>query len=512
MSEPAVGTPIIIDIGSAYVKVGYAGDSEPRFIFPCITGTEKYQTVMVDVNARNLYVGKDAMKMRGVLKLERPIERGQIQDWNDYYEILNHIFYNLLRLESVSDYPVIYIEHPFVPNETKEYIARVLFETHNVKSLVMVPSPLLSIFSVGLTTGLVVESGDGVTWVVPIVNGQIMTQATQRLYLAGEDVNHNFKSLLMREGINLGASALQQIIQEIKEKNCYIVLDPNNPNKTADALEYSMPDGSIVKIPNRVLYEAPEVLFQPGMLGYNVMNIPQATIYSLQMMDQNYWGELLSHVILSGGNLSYSGFEERFKQDLKNSLSQLGPIPKPISEQEIENQAKQGLQPVQGKAKQTDTCPQCGELVDLSENKEFCPHCGAKMKVPEISIDLNMGKKEGKKNKEKPEKLVCPHCDKEIADETSKFCPYCGKNVPAEPDVEAVEEMVKQAPEAEEFSGVYDESEEIINFFIPDNLQTAIFNGASILGSLPSFKELFITKTEFESNKDLLYRDISEIL
>ncbi|MGV9199735.1 MAG: double zinc ribbon domain-containing protein [Promethearchaeia archaeon] len=508
MSEPAEGTPIIIDIGSAYVKVGYGGDPEPRFIFPCITGTEKYQTVMVDVNARNLYVGDDAMKMRGVLKLERPIERGQIQDWNDYYEILNHIFYNLLRLESVANYPVIYIEHPFVANETKEYIARVLFETHGVKSLVMVPSPLLSIFSVGLTTGLVLESGDGVTWIVPIIDGQIMTQATQRLYLAGMDVNHNFKSLLMREGINLGASALEQIIQEIKEKNCYMVLDPDNPSKTRDALQHSMPDGSIVEIPNRVLYEAPEVLFQPEMLGYNMMNITQATIHSLQMMENTYWGELLSHIVLSGGNLSYSGFIERFKQELRKSLPQLGSIPKPAKSREVSKE----LQPVQGKEKKTDTCPKCGELVDLSEDKDFCPHCGAKMKVPEISLDLDLGGRKEKKKKEVPNELFCPHCEKEITDTTSKFCPYCGKNIPEEPDLESVEDMVRGAPEAEEFSGFYDEAEEIINFYIPNNLQTAIFNGASILGSLPSFQQLFITHTEFQKNKNLLYRDISEIL
>ncbi|MFO8017971.1 MAG: zinc ribbon domain-containing protein [Promethearchaeia archaeon] len=513
MSEPEEGTPIIIDVGSAYVKVGYAGDSEPRYIFPCITGTEKYQTVMVDVDARNLYVGNDAMNMRGVLKLERPIERGQIQDWNDYYEILNHIFYNLLRLESVAEYPVIYVEHPFVAKETKEYIARVLFETHSVKSLVMVPSPLLSMFSIGLTTGLVVESGDGVTWTVPIIDGQIMEQATQRLYLAGIDVNHNFKSLLMREGINLDASALEQIIQEIKEKNCYMVLDPDNPNETRDALEYSMPDGSIIQIPNHILYEAPEVLFQPGMLGYNMKNITQATIYSLQMMEKTYWGDLLSHIVLSGGNLSYSGFTERFKQELKKSLPQLGPIPKPAGSKEIgTTQEKQGLQPVEGKEKKTDTCPKCGELIDLSDDNEFCPQCGAKMKIPKIPIAINMEDEKGAKKEETPEELICPHCNKKITDSTSRFCPYCGKNIPEEPDLGPVEEKVEKAPEAKEFTGFYEESENIIKFYIPENLQTSIFDGASILGSLPSFQRLFITQEDFQQNKDLLYRDISEIL
>ena len=69
----APGIPIIIDLGSAYTKVGFAGDKRPRYIFPTITGKEKYKAVMVDVGARNIYVGDDAMRMRGVLKMKHPI-------------------------------------------------------------------------------------------------------------------------------------------------------------------------------------------------------------------------------------------------------------------------------------------------------------------------------------------------------------------------------------------------------------------------------------------------------
>ena len=86
MPIPVPGTPIIIDIGSAYVKIGFASESSPRFVFPCITGTEKYKSIMVDVGARSVYVGNDAMRMRGVLKVKYPIQRGVIMDWNEYCE------------------------------------------------------------------------------------------------------------------------------------------------------------------------------------------------------------------------------------------------------------------------------------------------------------------------------------------------------------------------------------------------------------------------------------------
>ncbi|MHA1488270.1 MAG: zinc-ribbon domain-containing protein [Promethearchaeota archaeon] len=520
MESAPPGTPIILDIGSAYVKVGFAGDPKPREVFPCITGTEKYQTVMVDSGQKNVYVGHEAMKMRGVLKVKYPIQRGEITDWNDYYQILNYIFYTLLRIENLSNYPILYIENLFVPQETKEYIARVLFETHGVQSLLMVPAPLLTLISVGITTGLVVESGDGTTWSVPIINGKILHQGVQKLNLAGTDINNSLKTLLMREGINISSSAVNEIIKDIKEKNCYLILDPDKPPKSTESYRFPMPDGSNIEIPNHVFFEAPEVLFQPSMIGSNTLNIPQAVIASLHSIENVYWGDLLSHIVLSGGNLTYSGFEERFQAELNQLVPQLGPIPKPKPKhQKIELKQEAKLIDMEGINKNEDTCPQCGNLVDLSDGKTTCPFCGANMSLPKISISLNNVKV---KEKSKLNANKCPHCGKEIFDKTSLFCPYCGKVIESteiasldEKSLGSTEipvskkEKIEKAPPNE--LSEYFEPSNLVYFYIPDNLQYTAFNGAAILGSLPSFKKLFITHEQFSLNKELLYRDISEI-
>ncbi|MBD3194873.1 MAG: zinc-ribbon domain-containing protein [Candidatus Lokiarchaeota archaeon] len=509
MSLPPSGTPIIIDLGSAYVKVGFAGESEPRYIFPCITGTEKYTSVMVDVDARNVYVGEDAMRMRGVLKVSHPIQRGNIMDWDEFYQILNHIFYNLLRIESFENYPILYVEAPFVSNEIKEFVARVLYETHQVKSIIMVPSPILSCFSVGLTTGLIIESGDGTTWIVPIINGQIIYKSVQRLNLAGMDISHNLKSLMMREGISLSSSASDEIIKELKEKNCYFVLDPDNPPEIQrDNISYPMPDGSTVEIPHHILYEAPEVLFEPTMIGSNSQNVANAVISCLQSIDRDYWGDLLSHIVLSGGNLMHSGFEERLKFELDRLLPQLGEIPKPHEDEFNKNEANQ-LKPVMTAAKKDkDNCPKCGTLVDLSDGKTTCPQCDADLNLPQISLDIDSQNPDTAKGV-----IKCPLCNKEIKDKDSAFCPYCGFNLE--------DKKLESAPPpkstptipsvASEFEDSTDKSRKIIKFFVPNNLLHAIFNGAAILGSLPSFRNLFITQEEFQANKDVLYRDISQV-
>jgi len=507
MALPLPGTPIIIDIGSAYVKIGFAGEPGPRFVFPCITGTEKYKSVMVDVSARSIYVGNDVSRMRGVLKIKHPLIRSEIMDWESYYEILNYIFYSLLRVENLSQYPVFYCEPPFMNRETKEYIARVFFETHQVGSLIMMQTPLLSLFSVGLTTGLVIESGDGLTWVVPILNGQIIQHAVQKIPIAGIDVNQNLKGLLMREGTSISSSAADEIIQDIKEKNCYFVLDPSKPLTTEEMFSVSMPDGSTISVPTYILYQAPEVLFNPGMLGYgNIMNIPQAVIASLRAIDNHYWYDLLSHIVFAGGNLSYSGFQERFESELDPLLPQLGSIPKPIAPLSAVKSELIKLQAVEISKKKEDTCPNCGAFINLSDGKKLCPSCGGVLILPEIKIGTP-----GEAEQKRPEKGICPHCKKDIVDTDSLFCPYCGKPIESLETTSLPEEVIEKTP-AQEFSEFIGSANKILKFFVPDNLQFAIFNGAAILGSLPSFQQLFITYEQFQTNKELLYRDISEIL
>ncbi len=506
MALPLPGTPIIIDIGSAYVKIGFAGEPGPRFVFPCITGTEKYKSVMVDVSARSIYVGNDVSRMRGVLKIKHPVSRGEIMDWESYYEILNYIFYSLLRIEDLSQYPMFYCESPFMHKETKEYIARLFFETHRINSLIMMPTPLLSLFSVGLTTGLVIESGDGLTWIVPIINGTIVQHAVQKLPLAGIDVNQNLKSLLMREGVSIASSAADEIIQEIKEKNCYFVLDANKPIKSGDMFGVPMPDGSSINVPTYILYQAPEVLFNPAMLGYsNVMNIPQAILTSLRNIDSLYWYDLLSHIVFSGGNLSYSGFQERFEAELDLVLPELGAIPKPVTPLSAVKSELIKLQAVEISKKKEDTCPQCGAFVDLSDGKNLCPSCGSVLVLPEIKI----GKQED--STQKTIKGNCSYCGKEVPDSDSAFCPYCGKPLESLETSNIPKDLGKKSA-AQEFSESIKSASKVLKFFVPDNLQYAIFNGAAILGSLESFRKLFITYDQFQVNRELLYRDISEIL
>lgn len=60
--------PIVMDMGSLFMKAGYAGDDAPRAEFETTVGRPRHQGVMVGMGQKDAYVGKEATGKINVIK------------------------------------------------------------------------------------------------------------------------------------------------------------------------------------------------------------------------------------------------------------------------------------------------------------------------------------------------------------------------------------------------------------------------------------------------------------
>jgi centractin len=145
---------------------------------------------------------------------------------------------------------VLLTEAPLNPRKNRDRVAQIFFETFNIPALYMSVQAVLSLYASGRTTGVVLDSGDGVTHVVPVYEGFSMPQAIQRIDLAGRDITRYLQLLLRKSGYCFTTSAELEIVSKVKEKCCYLALNPTKEeNDTFHITEdFKLPDGQTIKL------------------------------------------------------------------------------------------------------------------------------------------------------------------------------------------------------------------------------------------------------------------------
>ncbi|KAK5201025.1 centractin- actin- protein of the dynactin complex, partial [Cryomyces antarcticus] len=184
---------------------------------------------------------------------------------------------------------------------------------------------VLSLYASGRTTGIVLDSGDGVSHAVPVFEGFAIPSSIRRIDVAGRDVTEHLQLLLRKSGYVFHTSAEKEVVRDIKEKTSYVSLDPKKEAKdwmggagraTGKSTEYTLPDGKKLKIESE-RFQAPEILFDPEIIGLEYPGIHQIVVDAINRTDMDLRKALFGNIVLSGGSTLTRGFGDRLLHELQ---------------------------------------------------------------------------------------------------------------------------------------------------------------------------------------------------
>ncbi|KAM4718736.1 actin-related protein 3B isoform 2-T2 [Anableps anableps] len=318
--------PCVIDCGTGYTKIGYAGNTEPQFIMPsCIAikesasvGEQAQRRLARGVDDLDFYIGDEAIDKPNYAT-KWPIRHGMVEDWDLMEKFMEQVIFKYLRAEP-EDHSFLMTEPPLNTPENREYLAEIMFETFNIPGLYIAVQAVLALAAswtsrqVGqrTLTGIVIDSGDGVTHAIPVAEGYVIGSCIKHIPIAGRDITF----------------FIQQLLRDREERYCYIC-----PDIVKEFTKYDSDPGkwikqyrginAVTKTPFHidVGYErflGPEIFFHPEFANPDFMQpISDVIDEVIQSCPIDVRRPLYKNIVLSGGSTMFRDFGRRLQRDLK---------------------------------------------------------------------------------------------------------------------------------------------------------------------------------------------------
>ncbi|KAF4747748.1 actin, partial [Perkinsus olseni] len=308
-------------------------------------------------SSSSILVGHDALATadQSGINANYPLVNGVVTDWDDMLLVWDEAFLQLLKggrhgskrmklagggmaergtiwesdgsdewLDELKGGKILQTEAACNPTKNRERILTEMFERYGFGSVNVSVQAVLSLLATGQRIGMVVDSGDGVTHVVPIYEGFVLQPCVKRMAIAGRTITRQLAYLVTHTSGNR-VKGLKHLntMRQWKEEHCFVSDDPartkiearrNTINRFA-----RLPDGTEVPI-GAERYLAPEILFTPAFAVDEVFKdqpgIQGTLMEAIDSSPLDIRESLQNSVLLSGGNTLLDGFGRRLNAEL----------------------------------------------------------------------------------------------------------------------------------------------------------------------------------------------------
>ena len=172
MTEPVV----VFDNGSGYLKAGLSNIETPLITMPALIGRPmlRFKEKLEDTELKEIMIGDEVIPVRPLLELTYPMKEGIIVNEEDMGILWNYCIREKLNIkDDLKDRKILLTEAPFNPTENKKRMTEIVFEKLNFGYFNIETQAKLTLYCEGLQTGIILDSGDGVTHCIPIFEDYI---------------------------------------------------------------------------------------------------------------------------------------------------------------------------------------------------------------------------------------------------------------------------------------------------------------------------------------------------
>ncbi|KAF1828754.1 Actin/actin-like protein [Decorospora gaudefroyi] len=357
---------VVMDNGTGYSKLGFAGNDSPSFVFPTAIATKgptggtggsgsgrpavankpSFLTGGAGPSGHlsgkrgtedlDFFIGDEALAAAGGAGygINYPIRHGQIDNWDLMERFWSNSIFKYLRVEP-EDHHFLLTEPPLNPPENREATAEIMFESFNVAGLYIAVQAVLALAASWTSskvqdrslTGTVIDSGAGVTHVIPVAEGYVIGSSIKSVPIAGRDITNFVQSLLRERG---EPDSSLQTAERIKEEYCYVCPDivkefarfdrESDDRFKKHTVNYANGKTTTVDV-GYERFLAPEIFFNPEIYSSDFLTpLPTIVDTVIQSSPIDVRRGLYKNIVLSGGSTLYKDFGRRLQRDIRHMV------------------------------------------------------------------------------------------------------------------------------------------------------------------------------------------------